>query len=226
MPQASERVRRILAISCANIVDHRSTSASTRTCRLAAEEAARQSNDARTDILALVDLDLHPCTMCGACLRDPAFHCVDEDFNTLLDATIAADAVVMVIPHYAGLPSKLVMVMEKLQELAFLLGENGRQKEFPLRGKPVALVGHGGMVEDPDALEYYRKALLGPVQQALGSIGMKIVPAGARQPWGVTFGITGMNRAPGTFVSEMEHDWDRISSQLRPLVTSLLAVAR
>lgn len=164
--------------------------------------------------------------MCGACLRDPAFHCVDEDFNTVLDAMRAADAVFMVIPHYAGLPSKLAIVMEKLQELMFLLGENGRQGEFPLRGKLLALAGHGGMVEDADVLEHYREALLGPVRQALGGVGMKIVSAGAGQPWGVTFGITGMSRAPGTFVSEMEHDWDRIGSHLRPLVTSLLAATR
>jgi len=54
---------------------------------------------------------------------------------------------------------------------------------------------------------------------------MTVVGAGAGQPWGVTFGITGMTRRPGSFVSEMEHDWDKIRIRLAPLVSSILAAA-
>jgi multimeric flavodoxin WrbA len=141
---------KVLAVSCFNVIDQRNTSASTQACCLVAEEMSRQRSDVQTDILALVDLDLRPCTMHGACLRDPRFHCVDKDFNTVLDAMTRADAVVLAIPHCAGLPSKLVIVMEKLQELMFLLGEDGRQQELPLKSKPLGLVGHGGMVEESE----------------------------------------------------------------------------
>ena len=215
----------LLTVSCSNVVDHKDRSASTRVCQLIAELATAERAGVRTTTLPLVDLDLHPCTMCGACLHSERHHCVDKSFNTVLDAMAGSDAVVLVVPHYAGIPSKLVMVMEKLQELTFLLAENGCQGESPLAGKPCGLIAHGGMVEEPDVLEYYCKNLLGPVRQAVEGVGMKVVGAGARQPWGVTFGITGMTRRPGSFVSEMEHDWDRIRARLAPLVSSILAAA-
>lgn len=216
----------LLAVSCSNVIDHRNRSASTRVCQLVAEMAEAERPGVRTTILPLVDLELHPCTMCGACLHSDLHHCPDTGFNTVLDAMVANDAIVLVVPHYAGIPAKLVIALEKLQELTFLLAENACQHESPLVGKPCGIVAHGGMVEEPDVLEYYRKNLLGPLRQAVGGIGMKVVGAGAGQPWGVTFGITGMTRRPGSFVSEMEHDWDRIRTRLAPLVSSILDAAR
>ena len=144
----------LLCISASNIEPFRAQSASTRACRLAAELAAGMRPGLQTEVLALIDYELTPCRMCAACL-DSGRCCRDEAFNQVHARMQAVDALLLVVPHYAPFPSKVMMLLEKLQEMAFLNYCRDESYRSPLAGKPVAVVGHGGQTEQ--AVPYFLK---------------------------------------------------------------------
>jgi len=215
---------KFVCISAANIEAARTTSASLRTCRLAAEQIAQQQPGAQVDVLPLIDYELKPCRMCGECFGSHV--CTrDEDFNQVFSALTAADGVIWVVPHYAPLPSKMMILTEKMEEMAFLGwtvgGENYR---FPLAGKPVGIIAHGGQ-SAPEALPYYEKALLEPLATAFASCQMRVVGLDGDHPHGVTFGITGLQKRPGSIFVDIAHDWDAIRDQIAPLVGRVVRAA-
>lgn len=209
----------LLCISASNIEPFRAQSASTRACRLFAELAAGMRPGLQSEVLALIDYELTPCRMCAACLETGRC-CRDEAFNQVHARMQAADALLLVVPHYAPFPSKVMMLLEKLQEMAFLNYCRDEGYRSPLAGKPVAVVGHGGQTEQ--ALPYFLKALVEPLAKALEGVGMRPVGAGADSPYGAAFGIRSLRMPAGGVFCEIEHDWDGVKSRLQPLVENLV----
>jgi multimeric flavodoxin WrbA len=181
----------------------------------------RQKPEIEFQSISLVNSQLQPCTMCADCLGiDRCAH--DPAFNELFDGMVWADGILLVVPHYALIPAKLTIVLEKLQEFAFLHGYNKLPGDFILAGKPVGLVAHGGMVESEDVIKYYQRALLEPVSNALKGIGMQVVPLDGGMPLGVVFGIRRMIEVKGRFLPEFEHAWPEITERLSLLTGKML----
>jgi multimeric flavodoxin WrbA len=100
-------------------------------------------NNIEVETVRFTDYDFKPCIMCGGCAREGK--CLyDEAFNILFSKMAAADGIILVCPHYATIPSKLMMVLEKLEEMTFI-SYCLKKESYALSGKPVAVIGHGGM---------------------------------------------------------------------------------
>lgn len=209
---------KFLCISSSNVKRQGKNSASTRICNLIKDKLLARQVDAEVDVLALQDYELNPCIMCGACADgDRCVH--DESFNLVYEKMSAADAVFVVCPHYAPIPSKLIMVLEKLEELFYVRYCKQQTKSFPLIKKPVGIVAHGGAVGDYDG--YYREHLLAPLAQTFASIHMDVVGIDEEHK-GVVFGVRGYTQEEGSMFPGMDHDWEEISRRLLPLVERML----
>ncbi|MBN1921242.1 MAG: NAD(P)H-dependent oxidoreductase [Anaerolineae bacterium] len=209
----------ITCISAANVARARDHSASTRACEII-RDLVTAEYDAQVEILPLLDYELTPCLMCGQCLT--AGECVyDPAFNALHARLAAADAVFVVCPHYAPLPSKLMMLLEKLEEICYLNWCQNQEYHTVVYGKPIGLVAHGG--QTAEALPYYKTALLDPLALAFASVQMRVMSAGPEWPNGAVFGVQRLYLPPGDIFVQIEHDWDDIRQHLTPLVINLLA---
>jgi multimeric flavodoxin WrbA len=210
-----------VCISASNIEPARQNSASTHTCELIGELLGAQDLAAEVVILPLLDYEMRPCRMCGQCFESG--YCTREDaFNQVYRAMIAADAVFLVCPYYAPIPSKVMVLMEKLEEIAFLKYCADSNHHTPLFHKPVGIIAHGGQTEGSETLAYYKTALLDPLANALGSVQMRVIGAGEQWPNGVTFGIRSIAMRPGSIFVDITQDWEAVRARLSPLVTNVV----
>lgn len=213
---------KITCISAANIEVARGHSASVRTCALVREIVLSEHPTADVEIVPLIDYEMKPCRMCGACLGSE--RCArDEAFNQVFEKMIAADAVFVVVPHYAPLPSKLMMLTEKMEEIAFLHWCADNFYRFPLSGKPVGVLGHGGQVTTDDVVAYYQRMIVEPVAMALSSVSMKVI--GSDQPGskGAAFGIQNLTMPAGSVFCDITYNWDDVRRRIAPLVHNVTA---
>lgn len=212
---------KFVCISASNVSKLKHEGASTRAGRIIGELMRQQKPDASFELISLVDSRLEPCIMCAECFRtNRCAH--DPAFNELFDRMVEADGLFIVVPHYALIPAKLTIVLEKVQEFAFLHGYNKLPGEFALASKPVGLVVHGGMIESEEVSKYYQRALLEPVSHALKGIGMEVVSLDKGMPEGVVFGIKRMIEPQGICLPEFEHDWSEITGHLSLLTSRML----
>jgi len=214
------RTNKITCISASNIVGAKDHSASTRTCLLI-KDTIQQFAKVKTDveIIRLIDYDLVPCQMCGKCINDLA--CVnDEGFNQIHAKMKASDAIFIVCPHYAPIPSKVMILLEKLEEMVFLKTTDNPIYKFTLNDKPIGIIVHGGQTED--ALPYYKAYLLELIANALSSLQMRVIGAGNGWEKGVAFGIQNITKPQGSIFVNIEHDWKLIQGRITPLVKNVL----
>ncbi len=214
---------KIICLSCSNVQNNKDTSASTRACHLLADLLHEQApNGVDVETLALIDYALQPCIMCGECFE--SWMCIyDKAFNELFARLTAADGWFVVVPHYAPLPAKLMILLEKLQEFSYLHSFNELKAPFPLSGKRIGLVAHGGMEDSDRVVEYYRKALLTPLSGAFAGVGMKEVVAAESGAHGVAFGIKRLYRRNAhDILPVIEHDWEMVRARLQPLTKEML----
>lgn len=133
----------------------------------------------------------------------------------------AADVLLVAIPHFALTPSKLIILLEKLQEIVFLEGCQNPTYRSPLYQKPVGLIVHGGPTAK--AISYNKIALLAPLANIFTSVQMKVV-GGADDYPGAVFGIRSLSIHPNSIFVGIEHDWEDIHLRLQSLVNNLSAV--
>jgi len=155
-----------------------------------------------------MDYDLKPCMLCGDC--SVSGHCpYDEAFNTLYDQILEADGLFIVIPYYSPIPSKLLILFEKTNELFYAKWIHNPTFLSPLNGIPVGIIGHGGMVESPEVLKYYHDHLVSPVANTLKSFSLKLIPCDSKFPNGAVFGLkddVSQYRVEGKLFPEIRQD--------------------
>lgn len=212
----------VLIISAANVAHSKEDSTSLKAASLISNIVRETSSEAFVETVALVDLALKPCIMCGHCY--PSWCCTyDESYNNLLAKLITADVVFFVVPHYAPIPSKLSVVLEKIQEMCFIQMCIDNKTPYFLANKVVGVVVHGGSPKE--YIESYKTNLLQPVAAALQGVGMKVQAAGENWPAGVAFGVTGFEKVPDSIFPRAIHDWDEILTTITPLVIKTLESA-
>jgi multimeric flavodoxin WrbA len=211
---------KVVCLSASNISPARQHSASTHTCELIRNLLAEIQPSIEVEIVPLIDYAMKPCRMCGECL--PTLRCSqDEDFNQVHDRLQSAEAVFLVCPHYAPIPSKVMILLEKLEEMAYLKYCQDNTSLTPLHGKPIGIIAHGGQTEE--ALPYYKTALLDPLANAFASVQMRVIGAGEKWPNGVTFGIKSLTMPTDSIFVTIGHDWQVIRQRIQPLVENVIA---
>jgi hypothetical protein len=208
----------VLCLSASNIAPARQHSASTRACEIIRDIITTHQPDATVEIVPLIDYEMKPCRMCGECFETG--RCArDAAFNAVYEKMIAADALFLVVPHYAPIPSKVMMLLEKLQEMMFLRACAEADYHFTLYRKPLGIVAHGG--QTAEALPYYKTALLDPLANAFASVQVNVVCAGDEWPNGATFGVTRITKPDDSIFVRIEHDWDDVRRRIEPLVENV-----
>ena len=213
---------KILAISCSNVLHKQEDSISTRVCTLAEKILQQRQPGLLTETLRLGEVSLANCVFCGRCAetgrcaRDPAF-------NAVYQKMVQSDALVLVIPFYSIVPSKLTMLLEKLNQVYYTAWIKDSQARFALSGKKIALIAHGGSVlrENPSAMTNYVELLLKPLNYSLQSLGFQLVGDGRVK--GVAFGCEGYQQSEESLFPDLLQDWDEIESLIIPLLAGLAA---
>lgn len=214
---------KITCISASNIEKAKQHSASTHVCHII-RGMVLEGVDSATEvqIVPLLEYELKPCRMCGECFA--LGHCArDEAFNRLYQQLVTSDGLFLVCPHYAPFPSKVMILLEKLEEMVFLQSSADPSYQFTLSRKPVGIIVHGGQTEE--ALPYYRTALLEPLANALASVQMRVIGVDAEWSRGIAFGIQRLLPPRDSIFVTLEHDWEQIERRVKPLVEKVMVAA-
>lgn len=212
----------LICVSASNIRHARNCSTSLKICYLIKQIAAEtQKSHSTVDIIALVDYELKPCIGCGACLEQRAC-AIDQVFNELYTRLTHADGVFVVSAHYAPIPAKLCVLLEKIEQLAFLPRFHDETHRSPLYQRPVGIIGHGGGTEG--IIEWYKGPVLDTIANALSwPVEMKIVKVG--QDNGVVVPVKQVHHISASIFPVQEYDWDDIKRRIEPLVNAVLESA-
>ena len=210
----------ISCISASNIKHAKASSTSLKVCEMIREIINKVNGSFCIDIIPLVDYELTPCIGCGMCYNKNS--CTRrDDFNYLYSKLIKSDALFIVSAHYAPIPSKLSMLLEKMEQLAFLPRFHNENIHSPLYHKPVGIIGHGGGPEE--IINGYRGVVLDTIKNALSwPIEMKIIGANDNWPNGVVFPIKEVVKDKNKIFPIQKYDWQDIQRRIRPLVKNVL----
>lgn len=108
---------RAISISASNIYNSRKESTSYKLCEIIKKVLLQSGGEC--EILDLREFDLSPCIGCGKCFESKRCY-KDQDFNIIYNKLIKSDCISFVSPHYAPIPAKLSMLLEKMGEITFL----------------------------------------------------------------------------------------------------------
>lgn len=210
----------IVCISASNIKHAGENSTSLKACKIICD-LVRSSpfRDITTDIIKLVDYKLEPCIGCGKCYQeDKCF--IDSEFNNIYNKICKADALFIVSAHYAPIPAKLSIILEKMEQLAFLKRFNNESYRSPLFKKPVGIIGHGGGTEEIH--KHYQEPVIDSIWNALSfPIEMNIV--GANEENGITFPVKRVTKSETSIFPVQEYDWEDIKQRMKSFVSIVLS---
>jgi len=214
---------KILSISCSNVLHKKDESASTKVCELVGEIAREGNEVIQNEIIRLVDYKLSNCIFCGQCLNEAkCFH--DDDFNQIYQKVREYERLILVVPFYSGIPSKLSMIMEKINQIYYTSWLKNPDEEFCLKGKKAAIIAHGGsnLQDYPEAGKTYQDLLLKPLNYSLESFGFDVVGLDEGSVKGEIFGVEGYNNKDNETFPDMIHNWVAIKEIISPLVNKLI----
>lgn len=216
---------KMLCISASNTKNMGANSTSTRVCGLISDIIRKEYDKAADiDIIQLSEYNLMTCNLCGNCsITNKCIY--DPSFNHLLDKLSEADCIFWVVPHYSPIPSKLIIIFEKINEISYAAWLKNPEYKTPFYDKITAVIGHGGMVESPDVLKYYHDKLITPVVDTLTSLSFRIIPANEKFSKGIAFGLSNENcfkKSEGNIFPDIVQDFELIQERIKPLIRNAI----
>jgi multimeric flavodoxin WrbA len=125
-------------------------------------------------IIELKNYSMNPCINCIKCFNGK--RCViDNQFNEIYEKIINQDILFIVSAHYAPIPAKLCILLEKMEQISFIHWIQNNSYKSEVYGIPVGLISHGGSGEE-SALKEYKRVVNDPIYNALQTIQLKLVP--------------------------------------------------
>lgn len=211
---------KIACISASNsrIAEEKSTSV--RVCNMIKDIIKEMKEDIEVEIIALKDYNIKPCILCGACYSRGL--CIyDKEFNKLLKTLETVQGIFLVVPHYSPIPSKLLMIFEKINEITYAGWLNNPNYQSPFANLKVGIIGHGGMVDNEANIKYYHDNLITPIADTLRALSFNIIQADNKFQNGVAFGLkdnTCLKKYENSVFPEIIQDWAMIEERIRPLI--------
>jgi len=101
---------------------------------------------------------------------------IDVVFNQLYEKIIACDVLFIVSPHYAPIPAKLCMLLEKMEEISFEPWVKDNSYRSEVYDIPTAVISHGGGSDNEQAHKEYKRVVNDPIANALHTIQLKLIP--------------------------------------------------
>lgn len=210
----------LTCISASNIKHARDYSTSTKVCNLIGEIVRENcGNQITTEVIKLVDHELNPCIGCGRCFKK-AICVYDEDFNEIYSKITKSNGLFIVAAHYAPIPSKLAMLLEKMEQLAFLPRFHNEEERSPLYKRP-GIIAHGGGTEE--IIKGYKGVVLNTITNALAyPIEMDVLGVSEEWPNGIVFPIKEVSRDANSVFPIQHYDWNDIKVRIKPLVNTMI----
>lgn len=212
----SEIMNKIICISASNIVHSRNQSTSLILCEKIATIV--RNKGMISEIIDLRDYLLSPCIGCGKCYESKrCYH--DKAFNRIYESIIQSDGVFFVSPHYAPIPAKLSMLLEKMEEITFLHWWKDNSYQSEVYGIPAGIISHGGGADW--ALKSYKAMVNDTIANALETVQLKTVAFDADSAAGISLGVSRVIEQSGIFPVQ-EYDWDSIVQKLKEYTDVIL----
>ncbi|MBP1755079.1 MAG: hypothetical protein H6Q59_1477 [Firmicutes bacterium] len=215
---------KLLCISASNTQSMGALSTSTKVGYLIQNIVNKEHENISVEVIALSDYDLKVCRLCGAC-SDSGRCSSDTAFNQLLTKIEAADGIFFIVPHYSPIPAKLIMIFEKINEIMYAGWLNKPEFKASWDGLPVAIIGHGGMVETADNLRYYHDQLVATVAKTLRSFSFLTIGLNEDYLDGACFGLQDdsciRTREDAVF-PDIIQDFTKVEQRIEPLVWKMI----
>lgn len=199
----------IAIISGSNVRSSGKGSISLKTGEMLKDRLNSIKSDCDINLVDLRDYKLTPCGMCEGC-AETQLCSEDKDFNKLYEIIKQADELLFICPHYAPIPSKLVIMFEKLEEMSYLGFCSGKDSAHPTKGKKAGIIAHGGMTEGYDQL--YNENILTPLTNVMESIGMKVINKMGKQP--ICFGVADFEKSKNKAAYDIIYDMERLQQAI------------
>lgn len=207
---------KVICISASNILTSNNASTSYKFCEKIAE--ILEQNDISCKILDLREYNLSPCIGCGKCFGSK--RCGrDNAFNVLYDEMTQADCIFFVSPHYAPIPAKLSMLLEKMEEITFLHWWKDNSYRSEMYNIPAGIVSHGGGSDW--ALSSYKAMVNDTIANALDTIQCKVVPFDKEWNTGISIPVKEVKEENSIFPVQI-YDWNAIEEKIREYVNCVM----
>lgn len=210
-------MKKIICISASNIVHSQNQSTSMLLCEKIDAIVREKGNEC--EIIDLRRYMLSPCIGCGKCY-DSKRCCCDSAFNEIYESIIQSDCIFIVSPHYAPIPAKLSMLLEKMEEITFLHWWKDNNYRSEVYGIPAGIISHGGGSDW--ALKSYKAMVNDTIANALETIQLKTVAFNTEWETGISFGVSNVTEQSDNFPVQ-EYEWNTILQKLQTYIDVILS---
>ena len=216
---------KVLSISASNMVHAKKESTSLEVCQIIEKiiKTKLTGNGVQLEIIRLVDAGLSPCTGCGKCFMMNKC-CTDDSFNNIYSRIAQSDALFIVSPHYAPVPAKLCMLLEKMEQISFLNRFHNINYRPIVYKVPVGIIAHGGGSDDA-ALRSYKDMVLDTIANALRTIMMDVVGLNEEWPTGIALPVKEALQDEDEIFPVQLYDWADVENRVTPLVLNVIEKA-
>ncbi|MDE6203449.1 MAG: hypothetical protein K2G19_08230, partial [Lachnospiraceae bacterium] len=139
----------------------------------------------------------------------------DRSFNSIYEELMTADYVFFVSPHYAPIPAKLCMLLEKMEQITFLHWWQDQRYQSEIHGTLAGIISHGG--GGITALESYKAMVNDTIANALDTIQLKVVPYNSKWNTGISLPVKNVTQKNGIFPCQ-EYDWKMLEENIEKYV--------
>lgn len=212
--------KKAVCISASNVMGSRKQSTSYRICERI--KKILDKDQVACTILDLREYEPNACIGCGQCYGSRRC-CRDQEFNKIYELLAQADWCFIVSPHYAPVPSKLCMLLEKMEQITFLHWWKDQSYHSELYGKLAGIISHGG--GEKWALDSYKAMVNDTIANALDTVQMKVIPFSSKWDTGIALSVQNVQKGEGIFPVQ-EYDWEMIEENLYNYVEVVVQTAR
>ena len=155
----------LLCISASNRINAIETNSYLK-CKLVLDEAGKYISDMQSEIIELQKHSLNPCIDCSMC-SDSRRCGIEDDFNFIYEKIIACDVLFIVAPHYALIPAKLVMLLERMGQIVSYRRYKDKSYQGETYGIKTAVITHGATAVNEAAQKRKKQNLNDPLASNL-----------------------------------------------------------
>ncbi len=122
-------------------------------------------------------------------------------------------------PHYAPIPAKVSMLLEKMEQITFLHWWKDNSYRSELYHLPAGIISHGGGAQW--ALKNYKAMVNDTIANALETIQCRVIPFDSEWNTGISLPISKIEETDSIFPVQ-RYDWDSIRQKLEEYIEIVL----
>ncbi len=209
---------KVLCISASNIMNKAiEDSTSVKICKVILE--CLPEDQYTGEMVDLRTYQLQPCNGCGKCFG--THRCIfDEAFNSIYEKIIHSNVLFIVSPHYAPIPAKLCMLLEKMEQISFLHWAKDSNYKSEVYGISTGIISHGGGSDW--ALSSYKAMVNDTIANALDTIQLKLIPHSQEWNTGISIPVANVINNKDDIFPKQEYEWDKIKDKIAEYVSKVV----